>query len=78
MRRCMQELRPPGDQADEQLNRQLSPMHGASGPATSPVTAEEKEKEEEEKTSSVLLGLDKVVDVSVIINDKFQLFLFQL
>ena len=46
-------------------------MHGASGPATFPVSRGER-KRGRRKNFLVLLGLDKVVDVPVIFSDKFQ------
>ena len=55
----------------------LSPMRGASGLATSPVSRGER-KRGSRKNFLVLLGLDKVVDVSVIINDMFLQFVLQL
>ena len=48
-----------------------SPMHGASGAASSPVSRGER-KRGRRKNFFVLLGLDKVVDVPVIFSDMFQ------
>ena len=51
--------------------------HGGSGPATTPYRRGERKRGRRKNFLGVLV-LDKVVDVPVFINDKFQQFVFQL